>query len=181
MSIFCFGLPSPFRLGRFFRWDGSVNTGIIEFRIVIPPAVIILFRDLSCFELRGLLLPGTEPLFKIGSLGATVRNLCPQTNQSVSIQNADQLSILQRKQRVHQAVHAVYVRDGYRFGRNVQCFCQLSSQVGLGRAILRFVLPSLTSAELSGKPSISPRYFCVIPRKVRKKRIRSPVAIEITS
>ena len=34
-----------------------------------------------------------------------------------------------------------------------------------------------TSADFSGKPSSIPRCFCVIPRMMRKKRIRSPIAI----
>ena len=34
-----------------------------------------------------------------------------------------------------------------------------------------------TSAERSGKPISIPRYFCVMPRILRKKWIRSPIAI----
>ena len=33
------------------------------------------------------------------------------------------------------------------------------------------------SAVFSGKPTTCPKYFCVIPRRLRKKRILSPIAI----
>ena len=40
---------------------------------------------------------------------------------------------------------------------------------------------SRTSADFSGKPSSIPRYFCVMPRIVRKKWILSPIAITANS
>ena len=53
MSFFCFGLPSPFRLGRFFRWDGGVDAGIIEFGIVIPPTVVMqTLRDAKSMGIK---------------------------------------------------------------------------------------------------------------------------------
>ena len=36
---------------------------------------------------------------------------------------------------------------------------------------------SAAAADFSGKPSAMPRYFCVMPRIVRKKWMRSPIAI----
>ena len=36
------------------------------------------------------------------------------------------------------------------------------------------------SAVFSGKPTTCPKYFCVIPRRLRKNRILSPIAIAIT-
>ena len=40
---------------------------------------------------------------------------------------------------------------------------------------------SRISADFSGKPSNIPRYFCVMPRIVRKKWILSPIAITVNS
>ena len=54
------GLPPPFGPRRFFRRDRNTNTGIVKFRVVITPAVVILLRDFSGFQLSGLLLPGTN-------------------------------------------------------------------------------------------------------------------------
>ena len=52
MSFFCLGFSSSFALDWFFRRNSGVDAGIIEIRIVIPPAVIILFRvDLPLFTL----------------------------------------------------------------------------------------------------------------------------------
>ena len=72
MSFFRLGFSSPFALDRFFRRDSGVDAGIIEIRIVIPPTVVILFRDLAGLQFSGLLLPGTEPLLKISGFGAAV-------------------------------------------------------------------------------------------------------------
>ena len=85
MSIFCLGFPSSFGLDRFFRRDSSMDAGIIEIRIVIPPTVVILFCDLPGFEFRGLLLPGAKPLLKIGCLCATVKNLRTKADQPVGV------------------------------------------------------------------------------------------------
>jgi len=47
------GLPPPFGPRRFFRRDRNTNTGIVKFRVVITPAVVILLRDFSGFQLSG--------------------------------------------------------------------------------------------------------------------------------
>ena len=38
-------LPPPFAFDRFFRRNSGVDAGIIEIRVVIPPTVVVLFRD----------------------------------------------------------------------------------------------------------------------------------------
>ena len=111
MSFFCPRLSSPSALDRFFRRNGGMDAGIIEVGIVIPPTVVILFRDLASIQFCELFLPCAESLFKFSGFGAAVENVGTKADQAIGIQNTDQLPILQRKQRVHQAVHAVYIRD----------------------------------------------------------------------
>ena len=57
-------LPPPFALDRFFRRNSGVDAGIIEIRIVIPPTVVILFRNLASLQFCGLFLPCAESLLK---------------------------------------------------------------------------------------------------------------------
>ena len=113
-------LPPPFALDWFFLRDISVDVGIIEIRIVIPPTVIILFRDLASLQFGGLLLPGTEPLLKISGFGAAIENFSTKADQTINVQNTDQLSIFQREKRVHQAIHAVNIRNSYGLWRHIQ-------------------------------------------------------------
>ena len=101
MSFFYLGLPPPFALDRFFLRDIGVDAGIIEIRIVIPPTVVILFRDLAGLQFSRLLLPGTKPLLKISCFGAAVENFGTKADQTISVQNTDQLSIFQCEKRVH--------------------------------------------------------------------------------
>ena len=68
------GLPPPFGPRRFFRRDRNTNTGIVKFRVVITPAVVILFRDFSRFQLGGLLLPGSKTLIQIGSVHTAIND-----------------------------------------------------------------------------------------------------------
>ena len=79
------GLPPPFGTGGLFRWDRYSDTGIVKRRVVIPPAVVILFRDFSHFQLSGLLLPGTKALIQIGSVCSAVKDLRPETDQAIRI------------------------------------------------------------------------------------------------
>ena len=116
-------LPPPVALGRFFRRDSGVDAGIIDVGIVIPPTVVILFRDFSCLQLGRLLLPGTKPLLKISSFGTAIENLGTEADQSIGVQNANQLSIFQREKRVHQAIHAVNIRNSNRLWRHIQGSC----------------------------------------------------------
>ena len=87
MSFFRLGLSSPFALDRFFRRDSGVDAGIIEIRIVIPPTVVILFRDLAGLQFSGLFLPGTEPLLKISGFGAAIENFGTKADQTIPFQN----------------------------------------------------------------------------------------------
>jgi len=55
MSFFCLGLSTSVAFDQFFRWDGGVDAGIIEIRIMITPTAVILFRDLASFQFTRLL------------------------------------------------------------------------------------------------------------------------------
>ena len=79
------GLPPPFGPRRFFRRDRNTDTGIVKCRVVITPAVVILLRDFSGFQLSSLLLPGTKTLIQIGSVYSAVKNLGAETDQAIRI------------------------------------------------------------------------------------------------
>ena len=104
-------LPPPFAFDRFFRRNSGVDAGIIEIRIVIPPTVVILFRDFASLQFGGLLLPGTEALLKICGFGAAVKYVGTKADQPIGILNADQFPIFQRKQCVHQSIYGVHIRN----------------------------------------------------------------------
>ena len=70
LSGFRLWLPAAFALGGRFRRNGSMDSRIIEIRVVIPPAVIRLFGDLTGSQPGGLLLPGTETLLQISRMDA---------------------------------------------------------------------------------------------------------------
>ena len=140
MSVFILWFSTTFGTSGFFRWNRNTDASIVKRRIMIPPAVIILFRNFSCLQLGRLLLPSTEPLLKIRGTNTSIKDLRTKTDQTIHIRDAKQLAILQRKKRVHQSIHRVYIRHSDRFGRNIQCFRQLSRQICLWCAILRFIL-----------------------------------------
>ena len=75
MSVFILRFSASFGTGRLFCGDRYSDTGIVKCRIVIPPAVVILFRDFSVFQLGGLFLPGTKPLIQIGSVHTAIKDL----------------------------------------------------------------------------------------------------------
>ena len=122
LSGFRLWLPAAFALGGRFRRNGSMDSRIIEIRVVIPPAVIRLFGDLTGSQPGGLLLPGTETLLQISRMDAAIKNLRTQTDQTICPSST---------------ALGVRFSDSYR--------------------------ASLTSAEVSGKPSRRPQYCCVIP------------------
>ena len=72
LSGFRLWLPAAFALGGRFRRNGSMDSRIIEIRVVIPPAVIRLFGDLTGSQPGGLLLPGTETLLQISRMDAAI-------------------------------------------------------------------------------------------------------------
>ena len=62
LSGFRLWLPAALALGGRFRRDCGMDSRVIEIGIVIPPAVVRLFGDLTGSKLGGLFLPGTETL-----------------------------------------------------------------------------------------------------------------------
>lgn len=113
---------------------------IIICGIAIPPAVVVLCRDLTCTQLSGLLLPGSESLLKLGSMISAFRDFRAEADHALYILYSQQLTVLQREQRMHQAVHRVNVWNRNGTGRNVQSFRHRGCQISHQRAILRLVL-----------------------------------------
>lgn len=93
------------------RQNHGADARVIVGRIAITPTVVVLCRDLSCTQLGGLLLPGSEPLIKISRLKATLRDFRAEADHAIHSLYPKQLAILQREQRVHQTVHCVNVRN----------------------------------------------------------------------
>ena len=58
---------------------------VIVCGIAIPPAVVVLCRDLSCMQLGRLLLPGSEPLLKLGRMISTFRNFRAEADHALYI------------------------------------------------------------------------------------------------
>ena len=85
MSVFILRFSAAFGPRRFFRRDRNTDTGIVKCRVVITPAVVILLRDFSGFQLSGLLLPGTKPLIQICSVHTAVKNLGTETDLAIRI------------------------------------------------------------------------------------------------
>ena len=133
-------LPPPFLPGWLFRRDRDTNLCVIEVRVVVSPTVVFLPGDFFRLEHSSLLLPCLEPLLQIGRVIAAVENGCPQACHPIYLCNPDQISVFQRKQRVHQSIHGVDVRNRDRPWRNIQHFRQLFCQFLLRRPILALIL-----------------------------------------
>ena len=140
LSGFRLWLPAAFARGGCFRRNGSMDSRVVEIGVMIPPAVVRLFGDLTGSQHGGLLLPGTETLLQISCMDAAIKNLSTQTDQTIRVDDAKKLSVFQGKKRVHQTVHGIDVRHGDGLGRNVQRFRHLPGQFCLGCAILGFIL-----------------------------------------
>ncbi len=74
MSIFILRFSAASVAGRFFCGDRNTDTGIVKCRGLITPAIVILLRDFSIFQLGGLLLPDTNPLIRIGSVHTAIND-----------------------------------------------------------------------------------------------------------
>ena len=73
-----------------FRRDDSTDAGVVEFRVTVAPAIVLLLRDLSRAVSGGLLLPGPQALLEVSCLSAALEDLRPEADQTVRVQNADQ-------------------------------------------------------------------------------------------
>ena len=62
-------------------------------------------------------------------------------------------------------------------GETPNALARLSVSSALGVLLPDSYCAIRMSAVFSGKPTTCPKYFCVIPRRLRKKRILSPIAI----
>ena len=74
MSVLILRFSAASGAGRFFCGARNPDTGIVKCRVVITPAVVILFRDFSRFQLSDLLLPGTKALIQIGSVHTAIND-----------------------------------------------------------------------------------------------------------
>lgn len=111
LSFSCLGLPAAPGTHRLLRRDGCVNARVVMRRIRVPPPVVILLRNFPGAQLGGLFLPGAETLIKISRPHTTVSDFRAEADCAIDILYAQQLAILQREQRVHQAIHRVDVRN----------------------------------------------------------------------
>ena len=139
-----FWFSSPFFRSLYIRLniqrDFCLDYAVIKGRVMVTPLVILFFRDLSCPEFLFFFRPGHQPRIQFRCFYSAFGNVGTETDQTVSIQDLDQFPILQRKQRVHQPVHGINVRNSDCFRRDIQCFCHRSSQICLRRPILTFIL-----------------------------------------
>ena len=145
-------LPAAFAHSGCFRRDCGMDAHVVEIGVMIPPAVVRLFGDLTGSQPGRLFLPCTKTLLQIGRMDAAIKNLSTQTDQTIRVGDTEKLSVFQSKKRVHQAVHGINVRHGDGLGRNVQRFRHLPGQLCLGRSILRFILSKSHISRALWKP-----------------------------
>lgn len=67
------GFPAPLCVNGNVRRNHSADARVIVCGIAIPPAVVVLCRDLTGAQLSGLLLPSSEPLLKLGRMISAFR------------------------------------------------------------------------------------------------------------
>ncbi len=127
-----------------------------------------------------LLSPCNYGATQLGGIFA-FEHIHPQMNIPIALHNFQTVSILQGKEGVHQALIEVNVRHCQRLRRHVQDMSHRCGQVGFRRPGIRLILSQPNVCGLLRDPSNIPRYFCVMPRKLRKKRIRSPMPLEASS
>ena len=72
LSGFRLWLPAALALGGRFGRDCGMDSRVVEIRVMIPPAVVRLFGDLTGSQLGGLLLPGTETLLQISCMDSLI-------------------------------------------------------------------------------------------------------------
>ena len=114
--------------------------------------MITIFKSVFTENCGGCHQPGTATLLQISRMDAAIKNLRTQTDQTIRVGDTKKLSVLQRKQRVHQAIHGIDVRHGDGLGRNVQRFRHLPGQFCLGGAILGFILSKSHIGRVLRKP-----------------------------
>lgn len=73
LSGFRLWLPAAFAHSGCFRWDCGMDAHVVEIGVMIPPAVVCLFGDLTGSQPGRLLLPGTKTLLQIGRMDAAVK------------------------------------------------------------------------------------------------------------
>ena len=85
LSGFRLWLPATFARSGYFRRDCGMDARVVEIGVVIPPAVIRPFGDLTGSQLGRLFLPCTEALLQIGRMNAAIKNLSTQTDQTIRV------------------------------------------------------------------------------------------------
>ena len=98
----------------------------IELRVAITPAVIVLFGDRPRLQIGRLLPPSTEHLMEPCRVFA-LEHVHPKMYFSITLADFQAITVLKRKQRVHEAHIGVYVRHSQGMGRDLQYLCQRGS------------------------------------------------------
>ena len=95
LSGFRLWLPAAFARGGYFGRDCGMDARVVVIGVVVPPAVVCLFGDLTDSQPGRLLLPGTKTLLQIGCMDAAVENLSTQTDQTIRVGDSKQFSVFQ--------------------------------------------------------------------------------------
>lgn len=101
----------------------------------------------------------------------------PDAKFSVDLIDMQSVGILQIKEGVHQpsVCSVVNGRNGVGIPWKIAAICRIRSSLGVRLPDSYWAIR--TSADRSGKPSAIPSSFCVIPRFIRTRLIRSPIVI----
>ena len=170
-SILRPALPATLPGSGSFRRDDSTDAGVVEFRVTVAPAVVLLLRDLSRAVSGGLFLPGPQALLEVGCLAAALEDLRPEADETVSrmrisLRSSNANRVCMSPSKLSMAGTAIARGDT----SSASAICAVRSTFGVRSSGSYCAIR--TSALVGGKPSSIPKYFCVIPRRVRKKRIR---------
>ena len=185
MRLFLFRLSAALEVeGRHIedvRRHLDADPGFVIIGIVIPPAIIFFPGDLPCIQLRLFRLPGVQHFGKAFCLGTALEDVGAKADQafilpelsSLRSSNVNRVCISPSRESMSGTVIAL--------GDTSNASANAAVKSALGVRSSDSYCAIRTSAERSGNPSSVPRYFCVIPRNTRKKRILSSVAIALTS
>lgn len=97
LSGFRLWLPAAFAHSGCFRRDCGMDAHVVEIGVMIPPAVVRLFGDLTGSQPGRLFLPCTKTLLQIGRMDAAIKNLSTQTDQTIRVGDTEKLSVFQSK------------------------------------------------------------------------------------
>ena len=88
-----------------------IGLGVVKFRVMVAPLVIVLFGDFARLQHGSSLLPGTEHLVQLGGV-LVLPYIDYQADFPIHLADLEPVVVLQGKQGVHEPRIGVYVRDG---------------------------------------------------------------------